>query len=94
MLRYDAFCFSHYHSLLVLLPFLQYNNKMYSQTLNERNYCSMDDYEKLFMEISEQNIKNAIIDQKKSERYQNRFNYFNCILSVVAVIISLIALFK
>lgn len=54
----------------------------------------MDDYEKLFMEISEQNIKNAIIDQKKSERYQNRFNYFNCILSVVAVIISLIALFK
>lgn len=54
----------------------------------------MDDYQKLFTEISDQNIKNALIEMKKKERYQNRFNYFNCLISVTAIIISLIALFK
>ena len=54
----------------------------------------MDDYKKLFTEISDENVKNALIEQKKRERHQERFNYFNCVLSVIAIIISLIALFK
>lgn len=54
----------------------------------------MYEYEKLFMEISDQNVKKALIEQKKRERHQDRFNYFNSILSIVAIIISLIALFK
>ena len=54
----------------------------------------MDNYEKLLMDISDQNVKNALIEQKKRERHQDRFNYFNCIISVAAIIISLIALFK
>ncbi|MBD5449701.1 MAG: hypothetical protein HDR28_06025 [Lachnospiraceae bacterium] len=54
----------------------------------------MDNYEKMLTEISDQNVKNALIEQKKKERHQDRFNYFNCILSIVAIIISLIALFK
>ena len=54
----------------------------------------MDDCKKLFTEISDENVKNALIEQKKRERHQERFNYFNCVLSVIAIIISLIALFK
>ena len=54
----------------------------------------MDDCKKLFAEISDQNVKNALIEQKKRECHQERSNYFNCVLSVIAIIISLIALFK
>lgn len=52
----------------------------------------MDDYKKLFMDISDQNIKNALIEQKKRERHQNRFNYYNSTIATLAFILSVIAI--
>lgn len=54
----------------------------------------MDDCKKLFTEISDQNVKNALIELKKRERHQNRFNYYNSIIATLALILSIIALLK
>ncbi len=54
----------------------------------------MSNYEKLFMDISNQNIKNALIEQKKRERHQDRFNYYNSTIATIALILSIIALLK
>lgn len=54
----------------------------------------MDDYGKLFTDISDQNVENAEIERRKKERYQNRFNYYNSIIATLALILSIIALVK
>ncbi len=52
----------------------------------------MDDYKKLFTDISNQNVKSAEIERRKKERYQNRFNYYNSIIATLALILSIISI--
>ena len=51
----------------------------------------MDNYPKLFVDVSEQNISRSEMDRLKKERHQNRFNYYNCFTATLALIISIIA---
>jgi hypothetical protein len=53
---------------------------------------SMDEYEKSGIEYSDQVVSNAEMERLKKERHQNRFNYYNCIIATLALIISIIAL--
>lgn len=51
------------------------------------------DYEKFAIDYSEKVIVNAEKERCKKERYQNRFNYYNCAISTIALILSIIAIF-
>lgn len=53
---------------------------------------NMDNYQKLFTEINDQNVKNTLIEQKKRERHQNRFNYYNSTIATLAFILSVISI--
>lgn len=52
----------------------------------------MDDYQKLFNDISNQNIKAAELECRKKDRYQNRFNYYNSVVATLALILSIIGI--
>lgn len=52
----------------------------------------MDDYQKLFNDISNQNIKAAELERRKKDRYQNRFNYYNSVVATLALILSIIGI--
>ena len=52
----------------------------------------MDDYQKLFNDISNQNIKAAELERRKKDRYQNRFNYYNIVVATLALILSIIGI--
>ena len=50
------------------------------------------DYEKFAIEYSEKVISDAEKERRKEDRYQNRFNYYNCAISTIALILSIIAI--
>lgn len=52
----------------------------------------MNDYQKLFNDISNQNIKAAELERRKKERYQNCFNYYNSVVATLALILSIIGI--
>ena len=52
----------------------------------------MDDYQKLFNDISNQNIKAAELERRKKDRYQNRINYYNSVVATLALILSIIGI--
>lgn len=52
----------------------------------------MDDYPKLYSDVSNQNIDSAELERRKKERHQNRFNYYNCIIATLALILSIIGI--
>lgn len=52
----------------------------------------MDDYPKLYSDASNQNIDSAELERRKKERHQNRFNYYNCIIATLALILSIIGI--
>ena len=52
----------------------------------------MNDYQKLFNDISNQNIKAAELERSKKDRYQNRFNYYNSVVATLALILSIIGI--
>lgn len=52
----------------------------------------MDDYQKLFNDISNQNIKAAELERRKKDRCQNRFNYYNSVVATIALILSIIGI--
>lgn len=52
----------------------------------------MDDYQKCVTEYSDRVVSDAEKERIKKERHQNRFNYFNCVISVLALILSIIGI--
>lgn len=54
----------------------------------------MDDYQKFTTEYSDHVVSDAEKERIKKERHQNRFNYYNSIVATLALILSIIALFK
>ena len=50
------------------------------------------DYEKFAIEYSEKVISDAEKERRKEDRYQNRFNYYNCAISTIALMLSIIAI--
>lgn len=52
----------------------------------------MDNYPKLYSDISNQNIDSTELERRKKERHQNRFNYYNCIIATLALILSIIGI--
>ena len=52
----------------------------------------MNDYQKLFNDISNQNIKAAELERRKKDRYQNRFNYYNSVVATLDLILSIIGI--
>lgn len=52
----------------------------------------MDDYEKLYSDVSSQNIETAELEYRKKDRYQNRFNYYNSVVATLALILSIIGI--
>lgn len=52
----------------------------------------MNDYQKFATDYSNKVISDAEKEQIKNERHQNRFNYFNCVVSVLALILSIIGI--
>ncbi len=54
----------------------------------------MDEYTKLATEYSTKVLADAEKERRKEDHFQNRFNYYSCIISTLAFILSIIALFK
>lgn len=54
----------------------------------------MSDYEKLLFESSQKAVDEAIRKQKRDDLHINRYNIFSCVMSVLAFIVSIVALFK
>jgi len=52
----------------------------------------MDDYQKFALEYSDRVVAAAEKEQVKKEHHENRFNYFNCVISVLALILSIISI--
>lgn len=52
----------------------------------------MDDYENFSIEYSNNVVDDAEKERVKKERHQNRFNYYNCITSTLALILSIISI--
>ena len=54
----------------------------------------MDNYQKLSTEHSKNVVSDAEKERRRKERHQDRFNYYNSIIATLALILSIIALFK
>lgn len=52
----------------------------------------MDNYQKFSFEHSDAVVSDAEKERRKKERHQDRFNYYNCIVATLALIISIIAI--
>lgn len=52
----------------------------------------MNDYEKLVLDISNKNIAAAQKDEKRNDFHENRFNYINTVISILALILSIISI--
>lgn len=52
----------------------------------------MNDYPKLYRDVSNQNIDATELERRKKDRHQNRFNYYNSIVATLALILSIISL--
>lgn len=52
----------------------------------------MRDVQKFFTELSDKNVDSAERERIKDERHQNRFNYFNCVTSILALVLSIISI--
>lgn len=54
----------------------------------------MYDYEKDAISRSNKTVDDSVLRKKRSQRYQDRFNYYNAVVATLALIISIIALLK
>ena len=52
----------------------------------------MDNYQKLFNDISDQHIEAVELERRKKDHYQNRFNYYNSVAATLALILSIIGI--
>lgn len=52
----------------------------------------MNDYEKLVTDISRKNVTAAQKEEKRKDWHENRFNYINTVISVLALILSIISI--
>lgn len=52
----------------------------------------MDNYQKLYNDISDHHIEAVELERRKKDRYQNRFNYYNSIIATLALILSIIGI--
>lgn len=52
----------------------------------------MDDVEKLVTDISRKNVTAAEKEEKRKDWHENRFNYINTAIAVLALILSIISI--
>lgn len=52
----------------------------------------MNDYPKLYRDVSNQNIDATELERRKKDRHKNRFNYYNSIVATLALILSIISI--
>ena len=54
----------------------------------------MNEYEKFSVDHSNDLVDSISRKRKHDQRYQDRFNYYNAVIATLALILSIVALFK
>lgn len=78
---------------MIVVPSLSRYNECATNP-NRKKVKEVSDYEKLLFESSQKSVEESTQKQKREELRMNRYNIFSCVMSVLALIVSIIALFK